>query len=245
MDFFEYVDRAERNIEIVNPSSLDKIIKLGEVLDLNASSRIIDFGCGYAEMLIQWATKFGISGVGIDIRDQACKRAKEKIAEKGLNKRIEIVCGKGADYRFKEHEFDVASCIGSTFIWEGFRSAIKAMKPAIKPGGSLVIGEVYWQQSDIPKELVERMPSVTTESEMLKIARQEGFDFEFIIRASDDDWDNYETSNWVGARKWINENPEHPQRQDMIDMLRREQDSYIDFTRKYIGWAMYVLTPAV
>jgi len=245
MDFFDYGNRAEHNIELVNPSSIEKIIRLGKVLSLNESSRIIDFGCGYAEMLVHWASEFGISGVGIDIREQACRRARKKIAEKGLNKRIEVVCGKGADYKFKEHEFDIATCIGATFIWEGFRSAIQAMKLAIKPGGSLVIGEVYWLKSDIPKELVERMPAVTTESEMLKIARQEGFDFKFIIRASDDDWDNYETSNWVGALKWIEENPEHPQRQDMIDMLHREQDLYINYTRKYIGWAMYVLKPAV
>ena len=245
MNFFDYVNRAERNIELINPTSIEKIMKLGEVLSLNENSRVIDFGCGYAEMLVQWAGKFGISGIGIDIREQACLRARKKIAEKGFSERIEIFCGKGADFEFEEHGYDVATCIGASFIWKGFQTAIQAMRSAIKPGGRLAIGEAYWRKRDVPEVYIKEIPDATTEPEMLKIARQEGYDFEFIIRASDDDWDNYETSNWLGAMQWIEENPDHPERQDMIDMLHREQDLYINYTREYLGWAIYVLKPVM
>lgn len=245
MDILNYFDRTEKYLELINPTSIEKIMKLGRVLRLNENSRVIDFGCGYAEMLLKWANEFGISGIGIEIRQKVCDRAKEKINENGLDEKIRVFCGIGSEYRFEENKYDAATCIGATFIWSGFQSAIQAMKPAIKTGGRLAIGEAYWLKKDIPAELAERMPGTTTESDILKIARQEGFDFEFIIRSSYDDWDNYETSNWLGGLQWIEENPNHPQRQDMLDMVRSEQDLYINYTREYVGWAIYVLKPMI
>lgn len=245
MDILDYFDKSEQYIELINPTSIEKIMKLGRVLRLNRDSRVIDFGCGYAEMLVKWAVEFGISGIGIEIRQKVCDSADKKIAGNGLDEKIKVFCGNGSEYRFQEKEFDVASCLGATFIWSGFKSAIQAMKPAIKTNGRLAIGEAYWLKEDIPANLAERMKDVETESEMLKIARREGFDLEFIIRASNDDWDNYEASNWLGALQWIEENPGHPQRQDMIDMVRSSQDFYINYSREYIGWAIYVLKPTM
>ena len=99
MHLFDFYDISERFIELINPTSPDKIIALGKYLELADHCRIIDFGCGYAEPLVLWAENFGISAIGIDIREKACERARNKIARKGLSGRIRIVCGKGARSR--------------------------------------------------------------------------------------------------------------------------------------------------
>lgn len=243
MEFFDLVNISERYMEIVNPSTPEKIVKLGRFLRLREGSRVIDFGCGYGEALVLWAKQFGIHGTGIDVRQHVCERAKRKVAAKGLSDRIEIVCGKGADYVFEEQAFDAATCIGASFIWDGYRSAIRAMKPAIRPGGRVGIGEPYWTRDRVPPEYAAQMPSIHTEYQLLQMAREEGFDFEYVIRASHDDWDRYEADNWHGLIRWIEENPEHPERGEVIAHLHRIQDQYLKYEREYVGWAMYVLAP--
>jgi cyclopropane fatty-acyl-phospholipid synthase-like methyltransferase len=102
MDFFELMSISHRYMEILNPSTPEKIIKIGKMLRLKEGSRVIDFGSGCAEPLVLWAEEFGISGVGVDISVEFCDRAKKKVAEKGLSERIEIVCCRGIDYKFQE-----------------------------------------------------------------------------------------------------------------------------------------------
>lgn len=69
MDFFDLMSISHRYMEILNPSTSEKIIKLGKLLKLKEGNRVIDFGCGCAEPLIIWAEEFGITGIGIDISD--------------------------------------------------------------------------------------------------------------------------------------------------------------------------------
>jgi len=243
MEFFDLVDISERNMEIVNPSTPEKTITIGKFLGLREGSRVIDFGCGYAEPLVLWAEQFGIVGTGIDVRAQACERASRKVSERGLGNRIEIVCADGADYRFEEHAYDAATCIGASFIWGGYRPTICAMRRAIHAEGRLGIGEPYWLRDSIPTRCTEQEPSVCREHELLHITREEDFDFEYVVRASHDDWDRYEADNWRGLIRWIEENPNHAERDEVISHLHKIQDEYLDYGREYMGWAMYVLAP--
>ncbi len=244
MRFLDLKDIAEQFMEIANPTTPEKIIRAGEIAGLRHGHRVMDFGCGYGETLILWAERFGISGVGVDIRPKACERAVKKIAGRGLANRLEIACGDGSKYEFQPGSFDVAACIGATFIWGTFREAVQAMKPATRPGGKLVIGEAYWQVDDVPEEFRQAQSVIKTEPELLQAARDEGFEFEFVLHSSLDEWDRYEASNWHGLVRWIEEHPNHPERQQVIDHLHDSQDEYVQYGRLYFGWAIYVLTPA-
>ena len=185
MNIFDLVDISERYLELVNPSTPEKMVELGKFLRFREGSRVIDFGCGYAEPLVLWAAYFGIAGIGIDLREQACDRARKKVSERGLADRIEIVCGKGADYKFEEHSFDVATCIGATFVWGGYRQTIQAMKRAIRAGGRLGIGEPYWLRDNVPPGYAEQISPIYSERELLQIAREEGFK---AIAKTFDEW---------------------------------------------------------
>ena len=245
MEFFELMDISHKYLEILNPSSQEKILAVGDVLNLNTGSRVIDFGCGKGELLALWAEKFGISGTGVDISEQFCKTAITKIKERSLDKRIEIVCANGSDYPTGDRGYDAGLCIGATFIWGGLIETIQALKKYIKPEGKLAIGEVYWLKRDIPQEYLNGSapPGTLYEQEILQVINQEGYDIEYMVRASLDDWDRYNAGNWRGMVRWIYDNPEHPDRQDVIDRLRKNQDDYLRYEREYLGWAIYVLSP--
>jgi ubiquinone/menaquinone biosynthesis C-methylase UbiE len=242
MDFFDLMGISHRYMEILNPSTPEKIIKLGKLLKLKQGSRVIDFGCGTAESLIIWAEEFGINGIGIDISKDFCDRAKKKLAERGLSDRIKIVCSNGVDYVFEEGVFDAATCVGATFIWGGYQKSIHAMKRAINQNGRLGIGETYWLSDQVPPEYAQKQTITHTEPELAQITRDEGFELEYIIRASPDDWERYYSDNWCALIRWLKENPTHPDREQVFKHFRASQDDYLQFQRQHIGWAMYCLT---
>lgn len=193
-------------------------------------------------MLALWAQHFGVTGIGIDIREKACERARKKMTELGLNGHVQIVHLDAAEYPFQPHAFDAAVCIGASFIWNGFGPALRKLKEAIKPTGKVAIGEPYWRTSAVPPEY-SRKETLHAEHELLGIARAEGYDFEYVVRASHDDWDHYEAENWRGLVRWIEENPNHPQRREVIQHLHASQDEYTRYAREYLGWAIYILNP--
>jgi SAM-dependent methyltransferase len=241
VDFFDLVNISERYLEHINPITTEKVLAIGRVLNLQEGKRVIDFGSGYAEALVLWAEQFGISGIGIDIREHVCERARKKISDRGLGDRIQIVCGKGAEYPFEGHGYDAAVCLGATFIWKGFEPTIRAMAKAIPDHGRLAVGEPYWLQDEVPPEYVRTEQEFFKEHELLQIIRESGFDLVYLIRASQDDWDQYEAGNWLGLVAWLKENPEHPERQQVMDHLHKIQDEYLRFGRQYLGWAVYIL----
>lgn len=245
MNRYDLYGISNRYLEILNPSSPEKILTIGGILGIDRNSRIVDFGCGYGELLALWAERFGISGIGIDVSPRACDHAKTKMEKRGLAERIEIVCQNASEYTFRQHSFDAALCIGATFIWGGYRQTIQAMRNAIHSGGKLVIGEVYWLKGNVPEEYLNGPAPTDTkyEYELLQITHEEWFDLEYLVRASHDDWDGYEAGKWRGLVQWIEENPNHPERQQVIEHLHKIQDEYLRYEREYLGWAMYVLNP--
>jgi SAM-dependent methyltransferase len=243
MEILDLANIAGRYMELENPTAPEKIIAFGRHLRLRPGSKLIDFGCGYAEALVLWAEHFGIVGIGVDVREQACERAREKVVRRGLTERLEIVCRNGNDYPFQERHFDAATCLGASFIWGGFKQAIRAMRRAIRRGGRLGIGEEYWLRDSVPPDYARQATSVYSEYELLQIARSEGFDIEHVVRASDDDWARYESDRWHGLIQWLEENTDHPDRAQVVERLHKMQDEYFLYGREYLGWAMYALTP--
>jgi SAM-dependent methyltransferase len=244
MNFLELKDIAEVDIELINPTTPEKILTIGRVAGMAPGKTLIDYGCGYAEPLLLWAESFGISGVGIDIRQQAVGRARQKIAGRGLSERLQIVHGPGADYECQPGSFDFAACVGASFVWDGYRQALQAMRQVIRPQGRVIIGEPYWLVENVSPDLAQAWTEmIHSEAWLLHTAREEGFDVQYVIHSSHEDWDRYEAGNWDGLLRWIEANPNHPERQQVIDHLHESQEEYFTVGRLYFGWALYLLNP--
>lgn len=244
MDFLELKNIAEQTMRLVNPSSAEKLLRAGQIAGMRPGCRVIDFGTGFAEPLALWASELEVSGVGIDIRPHACERARARLAELDMSDRVEIVCQNAADYAFEPGTFDVATCIGATFIWPGgFREALQTMRRAVRPGGPLIVGEAYWRAPLVPPEFAQPVPEIKSERELLTILHEEGYELGTVMHASRAEWDRYESDNWLGLLQWLREYPEHPDRQQVIDHLHDTQEDYLRYGRHYIGWALYVLFP--
>jgi cyclopropane fatty-acyl-phospholipid synthase-like methyltransferase len=242
VEFLELKNISERYLELLNPTTAAKVVDAGRAAGMQPGQRVIDFGCGCGEALILWARAFGVSGLGVDIRPAACERAREKIEAQGLDDQIEIACGDAAQWALDARGYDIAACIGATFIWKGgFQEALRAMRRAIQAGGPLVVGEVHWMHEDVPRHVALREPSITTESHLLHLVRQERLELIRVLHSSHNDWDHYESENWRGLADWLEENPGHPERGDVLRHLQRSQEEYLTYGREHLGWALYVL----
>jgi len=162
---------------------------------------------------------------------------------RGLSNQIEIVCSHAADYVFEEGAFDAATCVGATFIFGGYQQTIQVMKRAVHQGGRLGIGETHWLSTQINPDYAQKQTSTHTETELALFTRDEGFELEYIIRSSQDDWDRYISDSWYGLLRWLENNPNHPDHEQVFKHFRTDQDDYLQFQRQYMGWAMYCLAP--
>ncbi|HEX2620202.1 MAG TPA: class I SAM-dependent methyltransferase, partial [Phototrophicaceae bacterium] len=142
---------AEANHRIQNPLSEEKLALVGEICRPKEGMRQLDLACGKGEMLSQWAQKFGIRGVGVDISEVFIEAAKARAFDLEISDQVNFVVDDAADYPQEYHSFDIVSCIGATWIGSGLEGTLNLMKVALKEkDGLLLVGEPYWHELPPP-----------------------------------------------------------------------------------------------
>lgn len=243
MESHDIVTIAQGALPIMNPTTPEKVLAAGEAAGLSPVSRVVEVGCGNGTILALWSEAFGISGIGIEQRQSACETAEQLFADAGLGGRISVLCMDGREF-VADELFDCAACIGASHIWNGFEPALHAMLDLVHDAGTIVMGERYWRHDGAPPEFAREWTEVLTEYEILRTVRDAGLDLAAVVRASEDDWDRYESGIWGSLLAWLAEHPDHPERDGIAEYLRRLQDEYFGYGREHMGWAMYVLVPA-
>src|SRR5262249_43250033 len=97
---------SEANHRILNPFTEDKLMLLGENCRLQPGMTQLDLCCGKGEMLCQWAQRWGITGVGVDISTVFLEAARQRAAELKVADKIQFVQQDAATYPQPSHSFD-------------------------------------------------------------------------------------------------------------------------------------------
>lgn len=244
MNFQDLVMISQGPLGIMNPFSQEKALLTGETARLSEGMNVIDFGCGNGTLLGIWGSSFGICGTGIEIREEACSNAGEFLAKIGLSDNIQVFLADASSYEPEEETYDVAVSFGASQIWGGVSSAISSMKNFLNQDGIIIIGERYWKKDSVAAEFSREWPEIMTEYEILQSARENGFDITRVIRSSEDEWDDYESSIWENCLGWMADNPHHPERNEVYSYFERIQEEYLAYGREYIGWAAYIMMPS-
>src|SRR6266511_3867454 len=82
---------AERDHEIQNPTSCDKILLLGERLRLGPEHHLLDLACGKGGPALLLAREYGCRVTGVERAPEFASAARKRVAATGLAERIEIV----------------------------------------------------------------------------------------------------------------------------------------------------------
>jgi SAM-dependent methyltransferase len=227
---------AERDHDIQNPTSAEKIRLLGERLRLSPHSHVLDIACGRGGPALVLASAFGCRIHGVERAPEFADAARERAAEAGLEDLIEIVEADARKYPLDTEAWDVALCLGATFVWDGLDGTLAALTPAVRAGGYVVVGEPYWRQWPLPAGL-DDLGYVSLAKTVAKIEAA-GLLLVSLIAASRDDWDRYESPHWQRVEEWLAEHSDDPG----AAQLRRENEDhkqrYLEVGREFLGWVI-------
>ena len=238
---------AEANHRILDPLVDEQLHLIGEVAGVAEGTRVLDLACGKGELLCRWAGWFGSTGIGVDLSRVFLAAARERASELGVASAVTFVEGDAGVYEPEPAAFDVASCIGATWIGGGIAGTIELLRPALRPGGRLLIGEPYWIEPP-PAEAVAAFgfgPGEDFVSLVGTLDRLEASGLELVemVLANPDTWDRYEASQWRTVAAWLAANPDDPDHGAMRQFLDHGRRTYLEWGRRYLGWGVFVTQP--
>jgi SAM-dependent methyltransferase len=232
----DWHELVERDHEIQNPTSPEKIALVGEYLRLDRSKRVLDVACGTGGPALVLAKTFGCRIHGIEVRKTFAAAARERIADAGLDGLVDVEVADASAVALEPEAWDVALCFGAAFVWGHVGDASAALVPAVVPGGGIAIGEPFWRGSgsaELPVTVgAEGFVDLPATVDRFESA---GIDLTGLVAASVDDWDRYQSLHWRAAVESIassgdEELAETHRRHRANDLARRER----------LGWAIFV-----
>lgn len=237
---------AESEHRILNPLSEEKLRTLAEAVRPRRGQRHLDLACGKGELLSRWARDHGTTGTGVDISRAFLDAARERAAELGVDGHLTFERGDAGAYEAEPGAYDLVSCLGATWIGGGLTGTLDLMRPALAPGGLLLVGEVYWitEPSDAACELLalERDDYADLAGTNARFEAS-GFELIEMILADPDDFDRYVASQWRTISDWLLANPDSPDADDMRSFLRQSREGHLAHGRSVLGWGVFVLRP--
>ena len=230
---------AERDHDLQDPTSPEKIRRLGELLRLDADTRVLDIACGKAGPAVVLAHTFGCSILGVERAPEFVAAGRERVAEAGLDRLIEIVEADAAAFPLEGDAWDVALCLGASFVYGGLDGTLDALVPAVRSGGFVAVGEPYWREWPLPREVADDEGFVTLPDTVARFEAA-GLAPVGLVAASEDDWDRYESLHWRALEEWLAANPDDPEAAEIRERHEAARAGYLQRQRALLGWAMIV-----
>jgi hypothetical protein len=247
MNILRQHEIAEAGHRILNPFTDEKLELLGELCRWRRDRRLLDLASGKGEMLCTWAQRHGIQGLGVDISEVFVPAARDRAAHLGVADRVRFLRADAGTFEADEASFDGVACIGATWIGGGLAGTIDLMRPALAPGGLLLIGEPFWRETP-PDEAYDALAMGRDEFVSLPGTLERfaaaGLELVEMVLADEDSWDRYVAAQWWTVAAWLDEHPGHADAAGMRDYLDRSRRSHLAYQRRYLGWGVFVLRPA-
>jgi cyclopropane fatty-acyl-phospholipid synthase-like methyltransferase len=179
------------------PLSPEKADKLVEHLALNRDSYAIDVGCGEGEFFIRVAERYKIVGIGLDKNSDLIEVANNKVKTRIPSQDVSFVCQDAKSFAWENQKADLIICIGSEFIFGGYRQALQCLSNSLIDSGKLLIGTVFWKKEP-DSEYLSLMNGENPHFDYLttvEIGIEQGFIPLYLCRSNDDEWDDFESQH--------------------------------------------------
>ncbi len=234
MDQLDYWAIAEREIEIQNPITDRKLRLLDDYCDIRDGLSVLDIGCGKAWLMRQWADRFEIEGVGVEINPRFLEVARRKPPARGSL----VFHGMSArDFRVQPASFDVVMCLGAAFALGDVPQALDWMVAAAKPGGTVVLGDLTLRHPPVVSR-GEVLPLDTVG--MIGVMERHGAEVSATISGSEADFERYASHHRHATLTWAREHKEHPDQAEVLEKSRADWLHYQRTIRPMIGWTIFV-----
>ena len=244
MDKWKYYAITHDRHLLCNPMNTQKFERLCHLLRLPSTAHVLDIACGKGELLVRLAELYNITGIGIDLSSYCIHDCRVKHQQRVPAADLTFLEMDGADYEpASPRSFDVAMCIGASWIYDGYRGTIQALKRMVKADGLILVGEPYWLKTPSDEYLTSE--GITQEDfdshwGNVQVGEAEGLTCLYTLLSNSDDWDHYETLQWWAADDYARSHPDDPDVHEVNDRKQREKAIYLRGGRETMGWAIYI-----
>ncbi|MGH9171652.1 MAG: SAM-dependent methyltransferase [Acidimicrobiales bacterium] len=239
VDVHRYHQISESTHRIMNPLSFDRMMLVGDICRLTSGDRLLDLACGKGEMLCQFAARYGVTGVGVDIFMPSVSEARARAAELGVEAAVVFREGDAAE-PLDLGRFDAVSCIGASWIGGGLAGTFEIMKRHVEPGGWVLVGDVYWKQAPSAELADQYGQEFADLAGTLELFEAAGLELVEMVLTNDDDWDRYAASQWLNVSDWLIDNPDDRDAADVLAQRDESRCQYLTEGRATLGWGVFV-----
>ena len=228
-----------------NPISSQKVDRILGLLEVTAGSRVLDVGCGKGEMLVRLIERFGVSALGVDPNGSFLGEARARAAERlgPAATRLELREEEISRATIEARSFDAGLCVGSTHAFGDYDDTLRALRRAVRPGGTILVGEGYWKRDPDPGYLsvLGASPGEFTDHAG-NVARgaAQGLVPLYSATSSDEEWDEYEGLYVRAVELYAERHPADPDSEAMRQRIRLWRDAYLRWGRTTLGFALYL-----
>ena len=248
MNHHKYVAVAHRDHDYCNPLSAAKFERLLDLLPLEAASRVLDLGCGRAELALRIIERFGSTVIALDHSPYMLDAARERAEWTGALGRLHLDDTDIRDFRADPETFHLSVMLDAAASPAACPASAGSFARGRCSGGYVLIGVGYWKRRP-PGELVALLGG--RERDRLDHAGnvQAGVDAGLVpmhaVTATEDEWDEYEWKFCRSVERYAREQPDDPDAVAMLDRARRWRDAYLKWGRDTRLRGLSLLPPGV
>src|SRR5256885_17105412 len=141
---------AHRDHDYCNPISAAKVERLLDLLPVDASSRVLDLGCGRAELSLRIIERFGSTVVAVDNSSMMLDAARERAEWTGALAKLHLDDIDIREFRADPETFHLSVMLGSDGSARGSAGICRQLKTSGKSGGYVVIRERHLRAQPDP-----------------------------------------------------------------------------------------------
>lgn len=248
MDELERSAIAHAGLAFQNPLNATELDAFVDRLPLEPGARIVDLGCGKAELLIRILERHRASAVGIDLSPYFLAEARGEAGRRVPDAGLELREGDAAHTELEPASFDLAIAVGAGGISDGYRRAIVALARLVRPRGHVLLGEGYWRREPSAaylEALGAERDELAGYADLLAAAREQGLELAEALESTEADWERYEGRWAENGERWAAEHPDHPDREELLAWIRTGRERFERLGgRETLGFGLFLFRRA-
>ena len=243
MDRVRFSTIAHRDLTVLNPISAWKLDHMISLLDLPPGARVLDVGCGKADLLMRVAERWGAHAVGVDSNGEFLAEARAHAFDRGIAGSLELHEMEMSKFDAAPASFDAVCCVGAAHAFGDQAKALKALAALLEPGGKLILGDGYWKkkpEAAYLKVLGAKADEMTEHDGNVAAIVKAKLVPLYSVAANQDEFDHYEGMYARAVEMHLREKPDDPDAEAMAERIRKWRDAYFKWGRETLGFGMYL-----
>ena len=247
--FYEIFEQLPRLGPGSNKSTRNAYNAIMDDSNESKSLDLLDIGCGTGIHTLQLAKMINGKITALDFHQAFLDTFQKHLNGENLSDKVQLIKGDMKEMPFESKSFDIIWSEGAIFIM-GFKNGLREWRKFLKPGGYMVLTDLFWFKSDPPSEirsyfeklyLDEGLPGVLNQDQATGIIRESGYDLvnQFQL-PSDVWWDSFYNPLEEQLKIKRGKYKDSPDVLSFIDSFQEEIEMFRKYS-EYYGYNFYII----